>query len=73
MDPVTAAQIRRFVVTPLAPAGATDEQLDRALDAVLVVAPLDSWRFDGHWYVSELASVADLQRIVDEVVGGKDR
>ncbi|MFL0278102.1 hypothetical protein [Mycobacterium sp. SMC-19] len=57
MDPVTAAQLRRFVVERLAPAGATDAQLDRALDAVLEKAPLSTWSFDGHWYTTDAVRV----------------
>lgn len=64
MDPVTRAQIRRFVVTPLAPAGATDAQLDRATDAVVARAPLGSWEFDGHWYSTDEVTMVELQRIV---------
>ncbi len=68
MDPVTVEQIRRFVVQRLAKAGATDEQIDRALDAVLAVAPIGSWRFDGHWYTSDVVGVAELARIVDAAI-----
>lgn len=67
---MTREQIRTYVVARLAPAGATDAQLDRALDAVLERAPLSSWRFDGHWYVTDAVSVAELARIVHEAFGG---
>ena len=70
MDPVTRAQIRRFVVTPLAPADATDAVLDRATDAVLAVAPLPTWSFDGHWYATDAVTFEELQRIVDEAISG---
>nr|WP_046284155.1 hypothetical protein [Mycobacterium sp. UM_NZ2] len=70
MDPVTRAQIRRFVVTPLAPADATDAVLDRATDAVLAVAPLSGWSWDGHWYATDAVGIAELARIVTGAVGG---
>lgn len=70
MDTPTRAQIRRFVVTPLAPAGATGKQLDAATDAVLTAAPLANWSFDGHWYTTDAVGVAELQRIVTGAAGG---
>ncbi|ULP45915.1 hypothetical protein [Mycolicibacter virginiensis] len=70
MDAPTRAQIHRFVVTPLAPAGATGEQLDAATDALLERAPLATWSCDGHWYSTDEVTFEELQRIVNEVVGG---
>lgn len=67
---VTRAQIRRFVVAPLAPAGATGEQLDAATDALLERAPLATWSFDGHWYSTDEVTFEELVRIVAGAVGG---
>ncbi|ULP48022.1 hypothetical protein [Mycolicibacter virginiensis] len=69
-DSVTPAQLRRFVVERLAPAGVTEQQLDAAVAAVLERAPLPSWSFTGHWYTSSEVGVAELQRIVDAAIRG---
>lgn len=68
MDDVTREQLRRFVITPLAGTGISETALDRATDAVLEHAPIESWNFD-HWYATDAISFAELQRIVTEAIG----